>query len=368
MSVGVRFMARKPKYRRHSTRDLGFAEHAKKRTYFAGPYGSEESREAYREFLRSIGFLVQEPRRENEIAVSLARLTTRFLDWAEAAYPAGRRSHAANLADATNLLIQFAPEAAAVSFTPLRMKAFQKWLIDRGLSRSYINSIVGSVRLLFKWSVSEELVPVGTYQALLTVPGLKRGRSGAKENPPVRPVTWDHVWATLAKLNPTVKAMVQVHWLTGVRSQSLCAARVAQFDFSQSPWLWRPIHKTQNLGHSLVVFVGPSAQKILAPFVKGKLPTDFVFRPANKSGKRSRRYRSFYDPDTYRRAVVRAAAKAKVPHWSPHQLRHARGTLVRERHGLEAAQAALGHARIDATQIYAQKQVALAKMVAETMG
>ncbi len=118
----------------------------------------------------------------------------------------------------------------------------------------------------------------------------------------------------------------------------------------------------------LSVFVGPQAQKLLSPLLRDRKPGEYLFRPTNKLGKRSKRYRSFYDPTTYARAVKRAAKKAGVPHWSPHLLRHARGTLVREQHGLEAAQAALGHARIDATQIYAQKHLALAKRVAEAMG
>ena len=47
-------------------------------------------------------------------------------------------------------------------------------------------------------------------------------------------------------------------------------------------------------------------------------------------------------------------------HWHPNQLRHAVGTELRKRFGLEAAQVVLGHATADVTQIYAERDMGLA--------
>jgi integrase len=58
----------------------------------------------------------------------------------------------------------------------------------------------------------------------------------------------------------------------------------------------------------------------------------------------------------------------KEHHWHPNQLRHATATLIRKEYGLEAAQASLGHARADVTEIYAQKNVSLAAKVANERG
>lgn len=362
-------MARQPKYRRHTVRDLGFSEHDGKRVYFPGSYDSDESVAAYLRFVRDLGFLVYRRGESPENTVTIPLLVARFNEWAQATFPGGRKSRAGNLKTFSKLLIEFAGIDLAVNFTPLRLKAFQQWMIDdRKSSRRYINDATAAVRQMFKWAVSEELIPVATYQALMTVSGIKRGRTAARETEPKRPVEWKHVDATLKKLKAPVRDMVQLHWLTGVRSQSLCMARVNQFDCSKQPWEWRPRHKTEHLGHMLVVFIGPKAQKVLATYLKGKSPTDYLFQPRSKTGGKSHLYRSRYDSDTYRRAVERAAKLAKVPHWTPHQLRHARGTLVRERFGLEGAQAALGHAKIDATQIYAQKQMAMARQIAQEMG
>jgi integrase len=50
--------------------------------------------------------------------------------------------------------------------------------------------------------------------------------------------------------------------------------------------------------------------------------------------------------------IARACERARIPVWSPNQLRHAAATRLRELHGIEAAQVALGHARPDTTLIY----------------
>jgi integrase len=57
-----------------------------------------------------------------------------------------------------------------------------------------------------------------------------------------------------------------------------------------------------------------------------------------------------------------------IPAWHPHQLRHTRGTEVRRQYGAEAAQIFLGHAKMSATEIYAERDLALAERVAGQMG
>lgn len=75
-----------------------------------------------------------------------------------------------------------------------------------------------------------------------------------------------------------------------------------------------------------------------------------------------------YHPHAYSAAIARAAKKAKVPHWHPHQLRHSFATDVRRAYGLEAAQVLLGHSRADVTQVYADRDLSLAVKVASERG
>jgi hypothetical protein len=57
-----------------------------------------------------------------------------------------------------------------------------------------------------------------------------------------------------------------------------------------------------------------------------------------------------------------------VPHWHPLQIRHSRGTEIRRRYGLDGVQVALGHARADVTDVYAEKSLGLAIRIARQCG
>jgi site-specific recombinase XerC len=88
--------------------------------------------------------------------------------------------------------------------------------------------------------------------------------------------------------------------------------------------------------------------------------------------------------NSYRRAVHRACAFAfpasddlpegqqkewrRAHQWHPNRLRHSAATLIRQQFGLEAAQVALGHASADVSQIYAERDFALAMQVMQKIG
>lgn len=75
-----------------------------------------------------------------------------------------------------------------------------------------------------------------------------------------------------------------------------------------------------------------------------------------------------YRPLAYAHAVERACKAAGVEHWHPNRLRHLYATEVRRLYGLEAAQVMLGHAKADVTQVYAERDTALAVRVAAEAG
>ncbi len=95
---------------------------------------------------------------------------------------------------------------------------------------------------------------------------------------------------------------------------------------------------------------------------KSKVPPSQVNRKV-KNPKRMAGSR--YRTESYAHAVQWAAG---VPHWHPNQLRHTFATEVRKSHGLEAAQVLLGHSRADVTQVYAERNLALAVSVASEIG
>ena len=111
----------------------------------------------------------------------------------------------------------------AFQFGPLALKAVRQKMIDEGLSRGLINRRIGAVKRIFKWAVSEELIPPGVSEALRSLPGLRQGRTAARETEPVGPVDDALVAATLPFLPPHVRVMVKLMQYTGMRPSEVCA-------------------------------------------------------------------------------------------------------------------------------------------------
>jgi integrase len=286
--------------------------------------------------------------------------------------------------------------AIAAGFGPKDLKTIRHQMIEEGRSRTYINNQVNRIKRIFKWAVSEELVPPSVYQGLQTVAGLRYGRSQARETTPVRPVADIHMEAVLPFVAPPIAAMIQLQRLTGMRSGEVVIMRACDIDMSGEVWLYAPSdHKNKWRGQTKLIPLGPRAQTILKPFLR--LETEaYLFSPkdaaewhkshrlsaaganrktpiypsemrrrqhtrearADRKPKRSPRDR--YDTASYRRAIQYATKRAQklgidIPGWHPHQLRHSKATETRRQFGLEAAQIALGHARADITEVYAER-------------
>jgi integrase len=141
-----------------------------------------------------------------------------------------------------------------------------------------------------------------------------------------------------------------------------------------------------------VVVIGTRAQAVITPLLCQAGPDGFVFSPrravrefrecqraaretrvqpsqADRSKASPRRTPGdYYKRQSYITAVYRACGKAGVPSWHPNQLRHARGTELRQLYGLEGAQVVLGHAKANVTEIYAERDQALAERIAREVG
>jgi len=281
----------------------------------------------------------------------------------------------------------------AANFGPLALKTVRKKMIDAKLTRSLINQRISRVKRLFKWAVAEELVPASVHYGLIAVEGLKAGRTEAKDRPQVQPVAEEHIEAVLPKLNRHVRGMVQVQRLTGMRPGEVCTLKRSEIDMSSAIWFYRPSqHKTAWRGKERLIAIGPRAQEILKEFFTPNTD-DYLFsprrmmaeravemrakrktnvQPSQKCRRKTKPKRSLgerYCRQAYVYAIRRACHKVGIrPSWHPNQLRHSFGTECRKRFGLEAAQVGLGHAKADITQIYAERNVALAAHVAAEVG
>jgi len=89
----------------------------------------------------------------------------------------------------------------AADYGPLALKALQAKMIELGQCRRYFNDNIDRIKRMFRWAVSEQLISPVVYQGLATVAGLRKGRTEAREAPPVRPVAD----ATVEPLCPTCR-------------------------------------------------------------------------------------------------------------------------------------------------------------------
>src|SRR5262249_19049940 len=116
-------------------------------------------------------------------------------------------------------------EVEATRFGPKALEAVQQAMVKHGWCRTHINRQVNRVKRMIGWAVSQEMIPPSVHQAIQTVAGLKKGRTLAREKPPVEVVPDEVIDRTLEHLNPTVAAMVRLQRLTGMRPQEVCGIR-----------------------------------------------------------------------------------------------------------------------------------------------
>ncbi len=413
-----------PAYRYHKARNCAVVTLAGK-DHYLGAHDSPESHEKYHrlvaEFLAAPGSSRSQPTAESPLTI--VELVEKYWEFAKGYYvkngkPTGEIHP---LKEVLRFLRRLYGPTAATEFSPTKFKAvreamiihpitrtvkvvnagdgsvnFAKKVLRIGLTRRVVNKQMGRVKRVFAWAVQEELIPPDVHSALLRVAGLKKGRTEAREKARVQAVDPTIVEKTLPKLPPPVRAMVQIQRLTGGRPQEVVCMRGDEVDTSGPVWEYRPGgYKTEHHNvheepdRARVIFIGPRAQEILRPyliaaaagfvFVPGGLdrkPGDVVRQTSSlrtDSGERqphkqSRRPRDRYGVDTYRKAVVRACARAGVPSWSPNQLRHLRLTELRRDFGLEASRVCGGHREIGVTQVYAERDLGLAKRVMGEVG
>ena len=241
------------------------------------------------------------------------------------------------------------------------------------------------------------MIPPSIHHALVTVSGLRLGRTDAREGKRVLPVPEDDIAAIMPYVSRQVWTMVQLQRATGMRPGEVTSMRPCDIDAEGNIWTYRPqTHKTAHHGHERIVPLGPRVQALIAPFLKRE-PKEYLFSPreaenARKAIRRARRQTPMtpsqerrhlravrrksrtrdagdrYTTNSYRRAVGRGCKSAGVPHWHPHQLRHNFATDVRKEFGLEAARAALGHRSAVVTEVYAERDQGVAREIASQVG
>lgn len=189
-------------------------------------------------------------------------------------------------------------DTPAKDFGPLQLKAIRQAMIETDICRNEVNRRVRLIVRAFKWAVSEAMVPPSVHHGLKAVDGLKKGRCGIRESPPVKPVPDAFVDAVLPHVSRQVAAMIQLQRLAGMRPGEVCIMRTIDIDTSGRVWLYTPeSHKTEHHERERIVPLGPRAQEILRPWLRPEL-TAYLFQPREAMAEH--------------RAAMRAARKSKV--------------------------------------------------------
>jgi integrase len=234
--------------------------------------------------------------------------------------------------------------------------------------RNYVNKLAGTIKTIWRWLASEELVPAESAQSVCMVPKISHGDGGVEKLPVLPPCPTD-VEKTIAAAPKMVADMLRVQLLTGARPKEIRTMRLEEI--SRSPdqpiplpgtgqtvaalrcgetvvWVMAQAeHKTLKRGKSHVVVIGPKAQKILDTWFREE--GGFVFLT---------RLGTVYRKDSYARAVARACVKAGVKPWAPNQLRHKKATDIAGQFDHATAAAVLGHAAgSGATRVYVEQAI-----------
>lgn len=388
-------MRRSHAYRRHSTRkhiaivDIGGTRHS------LGLYDSPESRQRYHQLLAE-----HEAQQANQRAQcrktitaepSISELLLAFDDYAAKRYVKhGKPTSERRLyRTAVRPLAERFPMLPVSKFGPTCLLQARTDLVAKGYCRAKINQHLTRIRNVFRWGVSRELVTNDTYQALTTIEGLRRGE--ARETPKVLPVAEALVYAIEPFVTPPVWAMIQFQLWTGCRPGEACVLRPCDVDQAGDVWEYRPhTHKTEHRSRERVVYIGPVAQQVLAPWLGGD-PHDYAWRPmdgrrswSNKQSKHRRAYRPCYTNIGYATAIKRGCDRAwpvpsclnpelaaqwrKEHRWHANQLRHTAATRLRAEYGIELARIILGHQSVATSELYAEVDRAAARRAIRKSG
>lgn len=364
----------KPAGAKHATKDLAVA------------------REVAKNLLEKHIYDVQKSERPKTVR-TISDLVRAYLAYAKGFY---KSNEPENIGYALVVLIDNCPALPPDDFGSLKLKELRGLMIsDKKWCRGVVNKRVSMIVRMFKWAASEQLISVQTYQSLATIEGLRKGRSEARESKKVLPVSDAHVHATMSRLPQTVADMVRVQLLTGMRSSEVCLLKPDYIDRTGEIWIYRPDkYKGEHLeNYERFVPLGPKAQAILGKYLFRE-PHSFCFTPTQAEVERGRErenLRPRYDKNSYRLAIQRAIQavnrgirnqcqsefgddwekeykKRQMPAWTPHQLRHSHGTMIRKEEGIESARAALGHKRLQTTEIYAEQDMQRAIEAARKYG
>ena len=193
-----------PKYRKHRPSGQAVVTLNGKDIYL-GPHGTKTSHVEYDRLIQEwLAHGRRLPSAVEEQSISIVELCSEYWIFAQSYYVNHGKptDEIASLRIALRFLRENYGRIAAVEFGPLALEFIRNRMIETGNSRGYINGNINRIRRMFRWAVQRELVPPSTYQALASLPGLRKGKTLARETDPIQPVSFEIISKTIKQATP----------------------------------------------------------------------------------------------------------------------------------------------------------------------
>ena len=254
----------------------------------------------------------------------------------------------------------------ATAFGPKAMQEVQQAMLKRGnLCRAGVNRLVRRTIAMFKWAVSEELVPPAVWQALQTLRPIRFGKGReTKVRVAADSSAVDAVIQHLhANGNHGAALCVRFMRATGCRPGEAYSATPADFRLSdETPVYAVRHHKCESRGMERIIALNAAALQAVHDAL--------ALRPATHSPLFVNSAGKAWQVTTMAHMIERACAALGIERWIPYQLRHLAATEAVNRTGSEAAAAAmLGHApNSGMIRRYSRNRLELAAQAAKAVG
>ncbi len=354
--------------------------------HYLGEFGSESSRIRYGELIAQYasGVAVDPFKQQGptDSGPTVNELVNAFLGHARGYYRKGGKITAEYhcILSAIRPLIDLYGDTPAKSFGPAFLKACRQRMIDgKKMCRTFINKSVGRIRRCFRYGVENELVPPTVLVGLEAVAPLLEGRTEAVDHVPRAAVPVASLELVKAHVSQQTRDMIDLALLCGARPGELVSLTGDMIDKTADVWLARLAdHKCVHHGKTRILTFGPQCQEILKRYMRtdGRLRL-FPIQRETFSNRLKRACEVVFDmpkelqqqkykltPEQKRQAVAWRRQHVFTAHW----LRHNSATNLRESHGLDGAQAMLGHSTASMTQHYAHVATGKAMEVARQVG
>lgn len=213
---------RVPSYRKHTASKQAIVT-LRGKTYYLGKYGTAESKRKYDElisdYLKQRGQPYPPVRSNSPSAASnltVVEACDRYLAHVQSRFEHSRHAKAmlSHVKALMQVLLKLYENERAAAFGPLELLETRRAMIALDWSRSYVNSQIAKLCRMYKWLVTQSLVPETTYRALKLVEGLRKGEEGVRETKPVRSVADKIVDATIPHLP---ERYCQLLWMSSLR-------------------------------------------------------------------------------------------------------------------------------------------------------